>query len=79
MLKKLFADHTVRLALRALLVAAVAFATKFVDAGGHIDYSAAGLRAAVIAGALAFCEIFTPLNGLVGLWKVKTEQQPPAA
>ena len=49
----------VRLAGRALVAGAAAALVS-----GQVDW-----RAAVVAGVLAFCEVFTPLNGLVGLFK----------
>lgn len=62
---KLFKNPTVRLAGRAL-VAGIAAALVIVQ---HSDYSKAAYQAAIVAGALSFCEVFTPLNSLVGLWK----------
>jgi len=54
-----------RLAGRAL-VAGVAAA--LVLLGQSSDWQTAW-KGAVVAGALAFCEVFTPLNPLVGLFK----------
>lgn len=76
-MSKFFAEPTVRLFLRALLVAAVTFATKFVDSSGHVTYSAAALHAALVGAGLAFAEIFTPLNSLVGVFRGGTAE--PAA
>ena len=64
-MKKLFADPVVRLALRAIVAGAIAAATVYKTSGGNIAWH--GL---VVAAGLAFCEVFTPLNSLVGLWKV---------
>ena len=55
---------------RALLAAGLAFASKYVDKSGQISYSAASLRAALVGGGLAFSEVFTPLNGLAGVFKL---------
>ena len=63
-MRKLFANPTVRLALRALLAGGVAAATSYKSSGGTIAWH--GL---VVAGVLAFCEVFTPLNSLVGVLK----------
>ena len=62
---KLFANPYVRLGGRAL-VAGIASGLLFYrsQAGGS-----AAWHGAVVAGVLAFCEVFTPLNSLVGLWK----------
>jgi hypothetical protein len=71
-MQRFFAEPVVRLFLRALLVAGVAFSSKFflIDpTGQHITYQTAALGAAAISAALAFAETFTPLNGLVGLFK----------
>jgi hypothetical protein len=68
-MSRFFAQPEVRLFLRAILAGAVAFAMKFVDSAGHVNYSSAGLHAAIVAGALSFGEIFTPLNSLVGLFQ----------
>lgn len=79
MVKKFLADHTVRLAVRALAVGAVTFAAQFVDQAGHVNYSSAGLHAAIVAGALAALEVFTPLNSLVGLFAKQTASVPASA
>lgn len=66
-----FKEPVVRLFLRALVAAGVAFATKFLvvdPSGGHISYQSSALTAALVGGILAFCETFTPLNQLVGLF-----------
>jgi hypothetical protein len=69
-MKKFFAEPIVRLFLRALLVGVVAFASKWVDPSGHVSYSAAALRGSLTFGVLQFAEIFTPLNNLVGIFKL---------
>lgn len=69
MLGKFFAEPVVRLFLRALLVGLATFLTKFVDSGGHLTTSAAGLHACLVGAGLAFAEVFTPLNSIVGIWK----------
>lgn len=62
---KLFANPTVRLAGRAL-VAGVLAALVLLQSSS--DWATAW-KSAVVAGGLAFCEVFTPLNSLVGLFK----------
>lgn len=72
-MQKFFSEPEVRLFLRALLVAAVTFASKFVvidPSGIHVSYQAAFLGAALSGAVLAFAEIFTPLNNLVGVFKL---------
>ena len=75
-MSRIFNDPVVRLALRAILAGAVAFASKYVDKTGHHNDSTAGLHAAIVAGGLAFTEIFTPLNGLVGVFKPAVAAAP---
>lgn len=68
----LFEQPEVRLFLRALVAAGIAFAAKFAvvqPAGGHVAYGSQALTAALVGGGLAFAETFTPLNNLVGLFK----------
>lgn len=60
-------DPTVRLFLRALATSAlVAVSLLPTDAfnGGQVAW-----HSLAVGAALAFCEVFTPLNGLVGLFK----------
>jgi len=78
-IKQFFAEPTVRLFLRALLVAGLTFAAKFVDTSGHVTYSAATVHAALTGSGLAFAEIFTPLNNIVGIFKLGTPALPTAA
>lgn len=76
-----FKEPVVRLFLRALVAAGVAFATKFLvvdPSGGHISYQSSALTAALVGGLLAFCETFTPLNQLVGLFAGGQQTTPPA-
>lgn len=62
---KLFSNPWVRLAGRAAVAGAVsALAQIHTASDGTLTW-----HAAVVAGALAFCEVFTPLNQLVGLFK----------
>jgi hypothetical protein len=77
---RFFALPEVRLFLRALLAAAVTFSMKFVDSTGHVTYSSAGLHAAIVAAALVFAEIFTPINSLLGLFsqQASSVEAPPA-
>lgn len=61
---KYLSNPWVRLAGRATVAAAVAAVSVYQAAGGTIAWHAiAG------AAALAFCEVFTPLNALVGVFK----------
>lgn len=63
---KLFNTPTARLASRAALAGLLAgFAV--VKTSGHLNKSV--ISGAALAGAMAFAEAFTPLNGLVGLFK----------
>lgn len=64
----MFKNPTVRLALRAL-VAGVAAALVIVQ---HSGYSKAAWQGAIVAGVLAFAEVFTPLNSIVGVFKTTT-------
>lgn len=63
-MKKLFANPTVRLAGRALIAGAMAAAVSYKSSGGAIAW-----HALAVAFVLAFAEIFTPLNSLVGVFK----------
>lgn len=65
-MKKILANPTVRLGLRALL-AGVGVLVAQIQASDHVD--GAVLRAAIVAAALASLEAFTPLNALVGAFK----------
>lgn len=53
-----------RLAGRALIAGVVAALIFPHNADGTMAW-----KAAAVAGVLAFCEVFTPLNSLVGLFK----------
>ena len=71
-MKKLLADPTIRLAFRALFAAAIVAVTQINAAsGGTIAW-----RSLAVGAGLAYCEIFTPLNSLVGLFKAAA---PPSA
>lgn len=70
-MRKFFADPVVRLALRALVAGGIAAATAYKATGGTIAWH--GL---VVAAGLAFCEVFTPLNSLVGVFKIASKPQP---
>lgn len=76
-MRRFFQDPVVRLFLRALLAGGIAFSAKYLPAatGGHVSDTAASLRACLVAGGLAFAEVFTPLNSLVGLFR-KLEPAP---
>lgn len=61
---RLLANPYVRLGLRAAVAGAIAAVSVYQASGGTVAWHAlAG------AAALAFCEVFTPLNALVGVFK----------
>lgn len=60
---KLFANPQVRLAGRAIVAGLIAAATLYHQSGGAIAW-----KSVVVAAGLAFCEVFTPLNQLVGVF-----------
>lgn len=66
-MKNLLSNPWTRLAARALLVAIVSAIVQINQSDGTIVW-----RSVVIAGVLAFCEVFTPLNALVGVFKRTT-------
>jgi len=73
----LFANPTVRLALRAIVAALIVVATQIHNSnGGQIAW-----QALAVGAGLAFVEVFTPLNALVGLFKQASVPPavPPAA
>jgi len=62
---KLFANPTVRLAGRALVAALIVVGTQIHNSnGGQIAW-----QAVAVGAGLAFCEVFTPLNAVVGIFK----------
>ena len=64
-MRKQFADPVVRMALRALVAAAIVVVTQVHNSnGGQIAW-----QAAAVGAGLAFCEVFTPLNSLIGVFK----------
>lgn len=64
------ANPTFRLAARAVVVAVTAALTQIHSAdGGTIAW-----RSIVVGAVIAFCEVFTPLNQLVGLFKLLGSQ-----
>lgn len=67
---KLLSNPTVRLAGRALLVAVITILTQLGNSDGSIAW-----KTILVAGGLAFAEVFTPLNQLVGPFK-KTPKSP---
>lgn len=73
-MNKLFANPTVRLALRAILAGGVAAAASYKSAGGAIVW-----HALAVAFVLAFAEVFTPLNAIVGVFKTPAEKKPAPA
>lgn len=75
-LKNALKNPYVRLAARALLAAATVAVTQIHTAGGSVAW-----HSVAVAAVLAFAEVFTPLNPLVGLWKQLNGNTPavPAA
>jgi hypothetical protein len=64
-MNKFFSHPYVRLAGRALVAGLVsALVQLHTESDGSLAW-----HAAVVAGALAFVEVFTPLNSLVGFFK----------
>lgn len=63
-MKKLLGNPTVRLAGRALVAGLIAAVTLYHSSAGAVAWNALA-----VAAGLAFCEVFTPLNQLVGLFK----------
>lgn len=61
---KLLANPTVRLAGRAVVAALIVALTQIHASGGTIAW-----KALAVGAGLAFCEVFTPLNAVVGAWK----------
>jgi hypothetical protein len=62
----------VRLALRAVVAGLTVIGAKYL--GGGTD-----VHAIVVAGVLAFLEVFTPLNATVGFFKGLSTAEPPQA
>lgn len=71
-LKNFFRNAKVRLASRALLAGATVEASGYLNTG-NID------RALIVAGVLAFAEVFTPLNAIVGYLKLAEKTDPKLA
>lgn len=66
-MNSLLSNPWVRLAGRALVAGVISGATAYNSSStGSIAW-----HAAAVAGGLAFCEVFTPLNALVGVFKKK--------
>lgn len=63
-MKHLLANPTVRLAGRALVAAVIVVLTQIHASGGTIAW-----KALAVGAGLAFVEVFTPLNALVGVFK----------
>lgn len=81
-MKAFFAEPVVRLFLRASLVAGVTFGSKFVvfgPTGVHVTYTSAIVAAALSSAVLAFSEVFTPLNNIVGVFKLTGTKAAPKA
>jgi len=62
--KKAFANPWARLAGRATVAAIIAAVTMIHTAGGTVAW-----HAVAVGAGLAFCEVFTPLNVIVGVFK----------
>lgn len=62
---KLLSNPTARLAGRALVAGVAAALVLFQTSS---DWTTVW-KSALVAGVLAFCEVFTPLNSLVGVFK----------
>lgn len=72
-MSKLLSNAKVRLAGRAILAGVLAAVVQINTApDGTLSW-----RSAVVAGGLAFCEIFTPLNSLVGFFKQEVTKVAP--
>lgn len=63
-MSKVFQNAYVRLAGRAVLAGGAAALTQLHSGSGTLAW-----KAAAVAGALAFAEVFTPLNSLIGVFK----------
>ena len=77
-MKNLFADPVVRLAGRAVVAGLLAGAASYQHFGG----STVAWHAVAAAAVMAFLEVFTPLNALVGVAKsalAEPPAPPPAA
>lgn len=67
-MKKLFANPTVRLAGRAIVAALIVAITQIHNSnGGQIAW-----QSIAVGAGLAFVEVFTPLNAIVGVFKSST-------
>lgn len=64
-MSKLFANPTVRLAARALVAAGIFALTQIHNSNGQQIV----WQSVVIGAGLAFAEVFTPLNAVVGIFK----------
>lgn len=71
-IRSFFLKPKVRLALRALLAAATLIASGYLHTGSVN-------RALIVGGVLAFAEVFTPLNGIVGYFKLAEKTDPKLA
>lgn len=63
-MKKLLANPKVRLAGRAAVAGGLAALALWHSSGGTIAW-----KSLAVAAGLAFCEVFTPLNAVVGVFK----------
>jgi hypothetical protein len=67
-MKQLLSNPTVRLAGRALVAAGIAAVTQIHASDGKVAWTALA-----VGSGLVFCEVFTPLNALVGYFKPKVK------
>lgn len=74
-IKHWFADPKVRLAARALLAGLLVAYSHL--KGGHITHGV--LVAALVAGGWAAVELFTPANGVLGLFRQAVKVDPALA
>lgn len=71
---KLLSNPTVRLIGRAIIAGIAGAVVSYRSSGGVIVW-----HALAVAFVLAFAEIFTPLNALVGVFKGAVAPTPPPA
>jgi len=64
-MNKFFSNPWVRMAARALIAGLIAGLTQI----GVNDDGTIAWRSAVVAGGLAFAEIFTPINAILGAFR----------
>ena len=71
-IRRLFADPTFRLAGRAVIAALIVVVTQIHNSnGGEIAW-----QAVAVGAGLAFVEVFTPFNSLVGVFRTIAPARP---